>query len=493
MHDGVIRTEKRAERKVEPLTKANDCIERAKLLGPPAMLFDSFWSEGELAMLFGPAGVGKSILAVQIADAIARGRKMEGFVMPTKGQRVLYVDLKLSDRQFGLRYFTGPETGEELRTYKCSENLHRMCAPDTNKFCDWLEETVVAKRVRVVIIDDLSELRNSCDGTRETLKLMRDLRKLKLRLDISILVIAGCREAGRSGFIAESDLQRSRVLCDAADSVFALGVLPRNHAHRYLVQTRSRGSRIAWTASNSPICDVFRFDDGLLGFRFDERFAPEIDRELGLLICKVKSMHDRGATYRKIGEDLGINHTKAARLFKKWTPELGAAIGFEHPQESPPADVVAFTEPVKHDFPTESYDGEFTDNYLASIGIQRDRPAKAVAEGATSPLGRASESDHQDAVEEGNPKELEERRGHRIYIPSPDQVTIDHTINPMSSLKRSFDNNGREIFIEKENSHGKPVIFYRYGSQNRLSRFERDGIGSSGRPVDGPISLFNTS
>ena len=41
---------------------------------PKAELFGPLWREGELAVLFGESGAGKSILDVQIAESIARGR-----------------------------------------------------------------------------------------------------------------------------------------------------------------------------------------------------------------------------------------------------------------------------------------------------------------------------------------------------------------------------------------------------------------------------------
>src|SRR5215213_8791540 len=84
--------------------KANECIAATKRARPAARLFDEFWREGELAMLFGASGAGKSILAVQIADALARGTAMWGFVMPKGRRKVLYVDLGLSDAQFQARY-----------------------------------------------------------------------------------------------------------------------------------------------------------------------------------------------------------------------------------------------------------------------------------------------------------------------------------------------------------------------------------------------------
>ena len=48
----------------------NQCINDAKNKTVPKMLFSEFWHEGELSILFADTNVGKSILAVQMANAI---------------------------------------------------------------------------------------------------------------------------------------------------------------------------------------------------------------------------------------------------------------------------------------------------------------------------------------------------------------------------------------------------------------------------------------
>ncbi|MFN0279134.1 MAG: AAA family ATPase [Pyrinomonadaceae bacterium] len=44
---------------------------------PKQQLFGHLWRTGELAVLFGESGAGKSILAIQIAESIARGKRLE--------------------------------------------------------------------------------------------------------------------------------------------------------------------------------------------------------------------------------------------------------------------------------------------------------------------------------------------------------------------------------------------------------------------------------
>src|SRR5687767_9730595 len=60
------------------LRKANDCV-IVDSAGPAEMVFDEFWRRGEVALMFGASGAGKSLLAMQAAEAIARGCDVAGF------------------------------------------------------------------------------------------------------------------------------------------------------------------------------------------------------------------------------------------------------------------------------------------------------------------------------------------------------------------------------------------------------------------------------
>jgi len=50
---------------------ANTWLQQANKRAIPKMLFGKFWFQGELCILFADSNLGKSILAVQIANAIS--------------------------------------------------------------------------------------------------------------------------------------------------------------------------------------------------------------------------------------------------------------------------------------------------------------------------------------------------------------------------------------------------------------------------------------
>src|ERR1700709_127189 len=77
------------------------------------MLFGEFWHQGELCILFADTNVGNSVLAVQIANNIARGKKTGPFACTAKPEKVMYVDFELSTTQFYQRY-SGPKGEHEF-------------------------------------------------------------------------------------------------------------------------------------------------------------------------------------------------------------------------------------------------------------------------------------------------------------------------------------------------------------------------------------------
>lgn len=78
----------------------NYWMDEARTREIPKMLFGKFWHQGEVCILFADSNLGKSILVVQIADAISKGNGAEPFVVETSAQPVIYCDFELTDKQF---------------------------------------------------------------------------------------------------------------------------------------------------------------------------------------------------------------------------------------------------------------------------------------------------------------------------------------------------------------------------------------------------------
>src|ERR1700761_2565444 len=84
--------------------RVNHWREQASLRSIPLMLYGKFWHQGEVCILYADSNLGKSIVAVQIADAISRGNATYPFNVETQPQPVIYCDFELTDKQFEARY-----------------------------------------------------------------------------------------------------------------------------------------------------------------------------------------------------------------------------------------------------------------------------------------------------------------------------------------------------------------------------------------------------
>jgi len=294
------------------LRSAADLMREAKREAAE-MLFDEFWRQGEIALLFGEAGVGKSLIAVQAANAIAGGKPFGGLSMPTKGRRVLYVDLVLSDAQFRYRYAHGPTRGR--MTF--SRNFLYERPPHGADVVQWIRETIEANSIDCVVIDDLNALLRTSYSARDAIALMTELRRLVCVNSISVLVLADSRRYPKRS-AGVDDLRRLRGVCDLADTVIAMtGNVETNR--RSLTIVRSRVVSSEWTV-HAPLRLIFAETEA--GQDRPEFAVAQrtFDADLINIIERVKEMHDEDEmSFRSIADELDISKSKAQRLYALWS------------------------------------------------------------------------------------------------------------------------------------------------------------------------------
>src|SRR5688500_14829504 len=85
---------------------------------PPAELFGPLWREGELAVLTGPAGSGNSTLAVQIADAIARGRNATVMERAVHGRNATVMERASSGLERAVHGYPIPNPKSKIQNRK---------------------------------------------------------------------------------------------------------------------------------------------------------------------------------------------------------------------------------------------------------------------------------------------------------------------------------------------------------------------------------------
>ncbi|HIC32092.1 MAG TPA: LuxR family transcriptional regulator [Flavobacteriaceae bacterium] len=310
------------------IKKTKSWIEEAMKRPIPNMLFSEFWYENELCILFADTNLGKSILAVQIADSLSRGKPIYGFKLEAQPKKVLYLDFELSDKQLENRYSI-----DYTKHYSFSDNflraelnseltLPKECNTIEDYICDTLEQTVYNNNVEVLIIDNLTYLNNDNEKAKYALHLMKLLKKLTKSTSISILVLSHTPKRDNSKPITKNDLAGSKMLMNFCDSSFAIGESSQNHNYRYLKQIKQRNTEQLYHCSNVVVCSVEK-NHNFLTFNFiefDEEACHLKSPESGSLEDrdnKMIQLIDKGLSNVKIGQELGITEGAVRKRRKK--------------------------------------------------------------------------------------------------------------------------------------------------------------------------------
>ena len=306
---------------------ANSWIEEAKQRPIPKMLFSEFWFEGELCILFADTNLGKTIAAVQIGDSISYGRNIPGFRLEANKQSILYFDFELSDKQFENRYSLDFE-----HHYQFSDGFKRVeinpdaDIPNDTSFEEYLiaslEKSIVETNIKVLIIDNLTYLKNETEKARNALPLMKQLKALKKKYDLSILVLAHTPKRDLSKPITRNDLAGSKMLINFCDSVFTIGESQKDKAIRYFKQIKSRNTEIIFDSENVIICQIQK-DDNFLEFEFighgseKEHLKEYTEKDREDRINEAILLKNQGQTNVEIGLKFGVSEGCVRKWLKK--------------------------------------------------------------------------------------------------------------------------------------------------------------------------------
>jgi len=292
------------------------------------MLFGEFWHEGELCFLFADTNVGKSILAVQIGDAISRGEPVPGFRMRPQPQTVLYFDFELSARQFEQRY-----TSEANGNYRFSPNFYRVVfnpdATNARKFATYadyvnnaLENVLTASGARIIIIDNISCLRTGTEAAAGAIRLMRNLREIKNKYGLSVLVLAHTPKRNPARPVTRNDLQGSKMLINFADSAFAIGESKTHTGMRYLKQIKQRSTAETYGAANVCLCHIIK-PQNFLQFQFtgpgieSTHLLPYTEEQRQNMEARILQLRQQGLSLRQIAAKTGISYSTINRTLNR--------------------------------------------------------------------------------------------------------------------------------------------------------------------------------
>jgi len=249
-------------------------------------------------------------------------------------QRVVYFDFELTVKQFESRFAERVEGSDHYQKhYKFHPNFLRAeINPETSDLHGFasfeeflnhsLDATIVSSGAKVLIIDNLTYLRDETENARNALPLMKFLKELKSKHGLSILTLAHTPKRDSSKPLGRNDLQGSKMLINFCDSSFAIGESCKDAGLRYLKQIKSRNTEIIYNTENVLLANIQKVDN-FLGFHFigygseHEHLKPASEKELDAKVSKAKELFASGKNLTEIGQELGVSHTSVSRYLKK--------------------------------------------------------------------------------------------------------------------------------------------------------------------------------
>jgi hypothetical protein len=301
---------------------------KGKKQQPGGKLFDHFWYAGELCIMFADTNVGKSILAVQIADSLSRGEAIPGFGTARPTERVLYFDFELTAAQFEKRY-----SSDDEGIFPFTSNFYRLVFnPDSvgarrfASYADYLnngiENVLVTTKARVLIIDNITCLRSGTEAAASAVSLMKNLQTLKNKYGLSILVLAHTPKRNPAKPVTRNDLQGSKMLINFADSAFAIGESQTSPGLRYFKQIKQRSGIEVFGANNVALCRMVK-PANFLHFEFTG-FGPEAahlqhytEQQRKVTEERIAELNKQGLSVRHIAAETGISFSTVHRVVRR--------------------------------------------------------------------------------------------------------------------------------------------------------------------------------
>ena len=295
------------------IKSANRTLTEASMTANPKQLYGEFWFEHEIGCLFADSNVGKSILAIQIAEDIAK-----------TGETVLYFDFELSEKQFQLRF-----TDEQGNLHHFPSTLYRV-QPDMNliasidePFEDALmrniENAAVETKARILIIDNISILCMQMEKGEDSAALVQRLRTLKNKYGFSILIIAHTPKRNMSMPITQNDLAGSKKLFNFIDSCFAIGLSAQGGNMRYVKQVKVRNCEMRYGGDNVMACHIEKV--GTMVQFINMGTAPEHDH-LRMVnreeqVQEARLLSASGLSLRDIASRMGVSKSTVDRMLRE--------------------------------------------------------------------------------------------------------------------------------------------------------------------------------
>jgi hypothetical protein len=285
------------------VSSMNDCVRRGKSLPPIVVLYPNIVLEGDLCIIFGQSGIGKTIFAMQVARDIA-----------ATGKRVLYADFEMTLRQLALRY----ESPNFPPTFFRAEMDMEAPVGDVLK---GIETAAVTNMAEVVFIDNITALSQSLDKSSDAGSLMASLNALKRKYNWTLVILNHVPKMFSGSVpLSLAAIQSSAKLNQLIDDAVGLGQSSRDKSMVYVKQCKWRNGELVLDADNVALYERTKNGEGNLCFTFRSYDTEAVHLETASsneherLKARVRELSSQGMKQQDIAKECGITQSKVSRL-----------------------------------------------------------------------------------------------------------------------------------------------------------------------------------
>lgn len=294
------------------VSKINDAIERASLEPDPVDLYHKLIWQGQIHFLFGDTGLGKTIFAYQVAEAIAIS------------QPVIYLDCEMTEKMIEKRY-----KSEDGHHHVFPDDLYRVeIRPDTatsenfeSEILESLEAIAKETKAKVVFVDNLTYILNDSEKGVKASTFMKEIKNLRDKNGWTVVIIAHTAKRNLYVPITENDMAGSKRLLNFVDMAISLSASSKDFNLRYVKQIKCRTAEKTYHENNVLILGIEHGEDGLRMYESGtakEREhlkirAPDDDATMEQ---EVLQLTQNGFSLREIAGQLGISKSTVGRILK---------------------------------------------------------------------------------------------------------------------------------------------------------------------------------
>ena len=305
---------------------------------PPVDLWHGLWYQGEMACLFGEPNVGKTILAMQIANELSK-----------RGLKTLYFDFENAAHQFKARYSTDKyddRSGDASFIVKPLNPNYSTAPLDSRSILDYIKKDFITERAPVIIIDDITHLIGSGDQA-DVRHVLNTLRSWTQHFLVSILVLAHSKRRRPSSLTTIESLAGSFEYSYAFDSIFSLTRANRYNAENkgithYIKHHKNRMGPVYYNELN-VITAQFGRDEGNGFLQFNELYTGGNERqllrdfgyktsdEIRQAIIQYRALH---YTTREIAAVVGCSQSHVSKTLSKYEAQQEQSTTFSDSNDS---------------------------------------------------------------------------------------------------------------------------------------------------------------